>query len=129
MARLPNNPFAAASVAGTNPFEPDETGGTDPQPPPNTNQDPTDTWGNYLFNTDPSAGLAAYEHGAGIDATSAYGRFLGQQSNNLYGGYSAASAANPNLNYTDYLAQQQPTERNWYGVAQTANYSPFRRGR
>ena len=186
MARLPDNPFEAASVAnnpfmpppaytagdsgtvftggsgngaskppadpGDDPFAPSTiTGGvagTKPLPPPGMDWSaPSTTTGgfdkppgqgggggsvfdpNYLYNQNPYAGLAAYEQGAGIDQTGAFGRFLGQQANNLYNGYTVASASNPNLNYTDYIAGQRPSLDNWFGVAQTANYAPVRRGR
>jgi hypothetical protein len=119
-----NNPFATTAPGG------------DFGPPPQGNFDPgggggSGGWGDYYYNQDPYAGLAAFEQGRGIEATGAFGRFLSNQSNNLNAGYGAATATpgQENLNRLDYYQQQLPSLTNWFGVSQAANYSPFRRGR
>jgi hypothetical protein len=70
----------------------------------------------WLFNSQPGAGLAAFQGGSGLGGGlgDPFGRYLNQNLPTLYNQYTVATTQNPSLNFTDWLAGQGTQLRTGY---------------
>lgn len=77
------------------------------------------SFANQYFNTTPAAGLGSFLGGSGLSPLSPYGSFIGNRLGDIYSGYlGEATSRNPNLDFVDYLQQQQPYFRNLWAQEQ-----------